>query len=64
MEKRDKVLEEQDAPLKNTDRAFVQVRSDGSPGMPQTQNANNQNEKLEEETIAEQQRKEAMTERD
>jgi hypothetical protein len=27
-------FEEQDAPLKNTDHAFVQVKEDGSPYMP------------------------------
>jgi len=29
---------EQDAPLKNTDQAFVQVGKDGQPVMPETDN--------------------------
>lgn len=29
-------LREQEAPEKNTDNAFVQVSSDGSPEMPET----------------------------
>jgi hypothetical protein len=34
-EKKDKRLVEQDAPLKNTDKAFVKVNKDGSPAIPQ-----------------------------
>lgn len=34
-------LEEQQAPLKNTDKAFVQVSKDGSPSMPETDSENN-----------------------
>ena len=52
-------LKEQEAPEKNTDHAFVQVSKDGSPSIPKTEN----NEEKEEAT-AEQQRKEAMSERD
>ena len=51
--------EPQEAPLKNTDNAFVQVGADGSPAMPQTNQQDQQ-----EDALAEQQRKEAMTERD
>ncbi|HZH64061.1 MAG TPA: hypothetical protein VEY10_04150 [Flavisolibacter sp.] len=32
---------QQDAPEKNTDRAFVQVGADGQPVMPQTANDDN-----------------------
>jgi|GEM_PF-2584089 len=51
----------QEAPLKNTDNAFVQVSSDGSPSIPQN---NNEGEQQNDEALAEQQRKEAMSERD
>ena len=37
-------LTEQEAPLKNTDHAFVQVNKDGSPHVPETRE-----EKTEEE---------------
>jgi hypothetical protein len=36
MEKDKKILEEQPAPLKNSDQAFVQVGRDGHPVFPQT----------------------------
>jgi hypothetical protein len=32
--KRENQFQEQEAPLKNTDKAFVQVSKDGSPHMP------------------------------
>ena len=34
MDKKDTDLQEQEAPLKNTDNAFVQVSEDGSPSIP------------------------------
>ncbi|MCU7547663.1 hypothetical protein OCK74_00995 [Chitinophagaceae bacterium LB-8] len=55
-------LKEQDAPLKNTDRAFVKVNRDGTPGLPQT--AENNDDRKQKEADLEQQRKEALTERD
>jgi hypothetical protein len=65
MEKNENKLKEQDAPLKNTDGAFVKVNTDGSPSMSQTANKNdNDNERMQEEADLEQQRKEALTERD
>lgn len=33
-DKKERLLEEQEAPLKNTDHAFVQVSKDGSPHLP------------------------------
>lgn len=36
MEKREKILEEQAAPLKNSDQAFVKVGKDGHPVIPET----------------------------
>jgi hypothetical protein len=62
MDKNKDRLKEQDAPLKNTDRVFVKVNKDGSPGIPQS--AENNKERMEEEADLEQQRKEALTERD
>lgn len=62
MDKNIDKLKEQDAPLKNTDGAFVKVNKDGSPGMPQS--AENKNERMQEEADLEQQRKETLTERD
>lgn len=62
MDKNRDKLKEQDAPLKNTDGAFVKVKTDGSPGMPQS--AEKDNERMQEEADLEQQRKEALTERD
>jgi hypothetical protein len=51
-------MEPQEAPLKNTDNAFVQVSKDGSPAIPG-------NDQISQDDIdAEQQRKEAMSERD
>lgn len=35
MDKKEEQLIEQDAPLKNTDHAFVQVGKDGEPVIPQ-----------------------------
>jgi len=34
MERDENKLQEQEAPLKNTDNAFVQVNKDGTPSMP------------------------------
>jgi hypothetical protein len=34
MDKEQEQLQEQDAPLKNTDHAYVKVSEDGSPEMP------------------------------
>jgi hypothetical protein len=62
MEKNENKLKEQDAPLKNTDGAFVKVNNDGSPSV--SQSAQNDNERMQEEADLEQQRKEALTERD
>lgn len=36
MDKKHIQLEEQEAPLKNTDKAFVKVNKDGSPSIPGT----------------------------
>ena len=44
MERDENKLQEQEAPLKNTDNAFVQVNKDGSPLMPSS------NEEKKEET--------------
>ena len=57
---KDQKLDKQEAPLKNTDNAFVQVSKDGSPAIPDNIN----NEQSQEDIQAEQQRKEAMSERD
>jgi hypothetical protein len=62
MDKNKDKFKEQDAPLKNTDRAFVKVNKDGSPGIPQT--SENDKERMQQEADLEQQRKEALTERD
>ena len=35
MDKNEKDLQEQEAPLKNTDKAFVKVNEDGSPKIPE-----------------------------
>jgi hypothetical protein len=43
-EQRDR-LEEQQAPLKNTDHAFVQVGRDGGPVVPQKANLEGEREK-------------------
>lgn len=37
MEDKKKILEEQEAPLKNTDDAFVQVGHDGEPVIPEAE---------------------------
>lgn len=57
---KDQKFDKQEAPLKNTDNAFVQVSEDGSPAIPDNIN----NEQSQEDIQAEQQRKEAMSERD
>jgi hypothetical protein len=62
MDKNKKILKEQDAPLKNTDKAFVKVKDDGSPEMPKS--AEHNKDRLREEADLEQQRKDALTERD
>jgi len=56
---KDRKMEPQEAPLKNTDNAFVRVSDDGSPSIPDTAS-----EQPGEDAAAEQQRKEALTERD
>ena len=48
MEKNEKALQEQQAPLKNTDKAFVQVGKDGEPVIPQNAENKNHNDKSEE----------------
>ena len=48
MENNDKNLQEQQAPLKNTDNAFVQVGKDGEPVIPQTADDKNTGEKKDE----------------
>ena len=50
MENNDKTLHEQQAPLKNTDDAFVQVGKDGEPVIPQTAEDKASEEKKEERT--------------
>lgn len=59
MDKDQNKFKEQEAPEKNTDNAFVQVGKDGSPAIPKTES-----KEEKEEALAEQQRKEAMSERD
>ena len=58
MDKEQKNLDQQEAPLKNTDNAFVKVNSDGKPEMPVDE------QQQQEEASLEQERKEAMSERD
>lgn len=48
MEKDEKTLQEQQAPLKNTDDAFVQVGRDGEPVIPQTTTDKKSNDTKEE----------------
>jgi hypothetical protein len=48
-EKKERILEEQKAPLKNTDHAFVRVNKDGSPELPRTAENQGLKEKQEEE---------------
>lgn len=55
---KDQKMKPQEAPLKNTDNAFVQVSKDGSPAIPET------DQHKQKDVDAEQQRKEAMSERD
>jgi len=45
MDKEQTRLEEQLAPLKNTDNAFVKVNEDGSPLMPEVSQEGKQEEK-------------------
>jgi len=59
MDAKQNKLEEQKAPEKNTDKAFVQVSKDGSPAMPGKKEI-----RKNKGAISEQQRKEASTERD
>lgn len=40
MEKDQKILDEQQAPLKNSDNAFVQVGKNGEPVIPETAERN------------------------
>lgn len=42
MDKKEKQFVEQEAPLKNTDKAFVQVNKDGSPLIPGPENQKGQ----------------------
>ena len=48
MENNDKNLQEQQAPLKNTDNAFVQVGKDGEPVIPQSAEDKKSDDKKEE----------------
>lgn len=59
MEKKQSKFDEQAAPEKNTDNAFVQVRKDGSPAIPNTQKNT-----AEGKAIGEQQGKQEAQERD
>jgi hypothetical protein len=43
-------FQEQEAPLKNTDKAFVQVSRDGSPHMPQSGEENRESDMKPEKT--------------
>ena len=52
MDRNKNELQEQEAPLKNTDRAYVQVREDGSPAMPDEKKTEEQ-EKAPRETSKE-----------
>ena len=48
MDKNQDNLQEQDAPLKNTDHAFVRVNKDGTPSIPKTAE-NDKGEKKQQE---------------
>jgi hypothetical protein len=45
MERNDDKFREQEAPLKNTDQAFVQVGADGHPQMPREEEKNEEEPK-------------------
>jgi hypothetical protein len=45
MDEKQKELQEQSAPLKNTDNAFVQVGSTGAPVIPDTSQERSEEEK-------------------
>jgi hypothetical protein len=45
---KDQQLREQDAPLKNTDRAFVKVGDDGAPQFPEGEDAQTQHSSAQE----------------
>jgi hypothetical protein len=47
--KRQERWQEQKAPLKNTDHAFVKVRKDGSPELPTNEQKNNSESTVKEE---------------
>jgi hypothetical protein len=49
-DKNNERFQEQEAPLKNTDKAFVQVNRDGSPHMPQTGEENRDSDMKPERT--------------
>lgn len=51
MDKKEKQFVEQDAPLKNTDKAFVQVSKDGSPLMPEPGNQRGQDQPERDEQV-------------
>ena len=46
MDKEQIKLEEQEAPLKNTDRAFVKVSEDGSPVIPRDSEKENKDKDI------------------
>lgn len=50
MEDKQKRFEEQEAPLKNTDHAYVQVSEDGSPRMPQQESGSEEQEEKRHES--------------
>ena len=47
MDKKQTQFEEQEAPLKNTDNAFVQVNKDGSPVIPEPAERNSEDQEKE-----------------
>ena len=51
MNKKEENLQEQEAPVKNTDKAFVRVNTDGSPVIPKTEKEKGEEEskKIEEQ---------------
>ncbi len=51
MDKKEKQFTEQEAPLKNTDKAFVQVNKDGSPLMPDPGNQERQDQPEKQEQV-------------
>jgi hypothetical protein len=48
-EKKERILEEQKAPLKNTDHAFVRVNKDGSPELPHSTESQRSKQKQDEQ---------------